>query len=207
MTSAGRSWTRRSDVRARRAVVFGSAVALSASARRARHRTVGREEAGVFRAVNGAPDAIHPPVWLLMQSGSLGAVFVVSGLLHRRGRARTAAMALATGTAVWAGAKVVKPFVGRGRPAHYLDDARVRGAPQSGLGYPSGHAAVSMVLALIASDGCPVGVRRTAVGIAVATGLARVYVGAHLPLDIVGGSALGVIVGLTATDVGGTLGT
>lgn len=180
------------------AVTTAGAVA-AASAWRARRGDVSDGEARVFRAANRASELLHPPVWLVMQSGSLGAVFVVSGVLHRRGRPRTAWVALAAGSAVWGGVKLVKPLVGRGRPSHYLDDTKVRGGAQSGLGYPSGHAAVSMALALVATDGCPSWFRRTAVGVAVTTGLARLYVGAHLPLDIVGGSAIGVIVGVCTT--------
>ncbi len=181
-----------------RTYVAVAGAVLAASALRARQGDVGDGEARVFRAANHAADAIHPPAWLVMQSGSLGAVFVVSGVLHRRGRTHAALVALAAGSAVWGGVKLVKPLIGRGRPGRYIDDTRVRGGAQSGLGYPSGHAAVSMVLALVATDGCPSGLRPAAVCVAAVTGLARMYVGAHLPLDVVGGSALGVIVGLTA---------
>jgi len=181
-------------------VITAATVALS-SARRARRGTVDDAEQRVFHAINRAPDALLPPVWLVMQSGSLGAVAVVVGVLHRRGCARAATTALFAGTAVWGGAKLVKPVVGRGRPSEYVESTQVRGAPQSGLGFPSGHAAVAMTLALVATEGRPVAIRRSAIGVALATGIARIYVGAHLPLDVVGGSAVGVIVGLLAADV------
>lgn len=185
---------------ATRAYVAAASGVAAASALLARRGTVGDGEARVFRSANHAPDALHPPVWLVMQSGSLGAVFVVGGALHLRGRPRAAVVALAIGSAVWGGVKLVKPLVGRGRPSRYLVDTRVRGSAQAGLGYPSGHAAVSMALALVATDARPGGLRRAAVGVATGTGLARMYVGAHLPLDIVGGWAIGVALGLTARD-------
>ena len=123
--------------------VLVALVVLVGSAATARRREVGRGEERVFRVLNGAPDRLHGPVWVVMQSGSLGAVFVTSGLLRRAGRGQTAATALAAGTLVWAGVKAVKPLVGRGRPARHLEGVAVRGQQQTGLGYPSGHTAVA----------------------------------------------------------------
>jgi membrane-associated phospholipid phosphatase len=180
----------------RRLVVSALAgCALLESARRARTRKVEPPEERVFQLVNGAPNGLHSPLWAVMQSGSLGSVFVVAGLLTWRGRSGAGKAALIAGTAVWGGVKAVKPRVGRGRPAHHLDGVAVRGEAQTGLGYPSGHAAVSLTLALIAMRDEPPAVRGAAVAAAATTGIARMYVGAHLPLDIVGGFAIGVITG------------
>ena len=44
------------------------------TAHAARADTVGRGEARAFRAVNGLPASLYPPLWLIMQSGALGAV-------------------------------------------------------------------------------------------------------------------------------------
>ena len=169
--------------------------ALVASSTVARRREVGRAEERLFRLVNGAPDRLHLPVWAVMQSGSLAAVFVVSGLLRRSGRTRPGQASLVAGIAVWAGVKVVKPLIGRGRPDRHLDLVSVRGPQQTGLGYPSGHMAVITTLTIIAgSDLRPCG-RLLAAALATTTGGARIYVGAHLPLDVVGGAAIGVLSG------------
>lgn len=170
-----------------------SALAFAISMRQARTREVGHAEERVFRGVNDAPGELYGPTWLVMQSGSLAAVFVVAAGLFQRGNP-AAVRALVAGTAVWGGVKVVKPLVGRGRPAHHLDDVVVRGAPQTGLGFPSGHAAVATVLALTSTS--PATPARWVAGtIALTTGLARMYVGAHLPADVLGGLAIGVLVG------------
>lgn len=174
--------------------VIGVAVAVE-SARRARSQEVGAREERVFRAVNDAPDAIHPPVWAVMQSGSLGAVFVAAGHLHRRGNPGGAAVAAVSGTVVWGGVKLIKPLVRRGRPRDHLSGVTVRGAEQRGLGYPSGHAAVAMTLAEVTTVACSPAGRTVAHLVAATTGGARVYVGAHLPLDVAGGLALGSVVG------------
>jgi undecaprenyl-diphosphatase len=90
---------------------------------------------------------------------------------------------------------VVKRFVERGRPSDVLDDVVVRGAAPHGLGFVSGHIAVVTSLALVAWPWLPRW-GRWAAGLAVAAVFfTRMYVGAHLPLDMVGGAALGVAVG------------
>ena len=152
-------------------------------------------EERVFRTFNRAPDAIHVPVWAVMQSGSLAAVFVVAGQCVLRRRPRTAVTVAVAGTAVWGGVKLIKPAIGRGRPEHHLDGVLVRGQPQTGLGYPSGHSAVALTLALVAARDTNSTARVVAMAVAGATGGARMYVGAHLPLDIAGGLAIGMLSG------------
>ncbi|MEO1059890.1 MAG: phosphatase PAP2 family protein [Actinomycetota bacterium] len=186
----------------RRAQLATAALAAAgglASARFASRHTVGPREERVFRSANDAPGGLHLPVWAIMQSGSLGAVLVVSSLRCRSaGGERQAAITALVGTGVWGGVKLLKPLVGRGRPDQHLDGVRVRGHAQSGLGYPSGHAAVSLTLALVSTRGRPPAERATALCLAAATGWARMYVGAHLPLDIVGGFAVGCLSGEAA---------
>lgn len=176
---------------------IAAALVLAESGRRARTLRVGRHEERIFRRFNDAPDALHPPVWAMMQSGSLAAVFVVGGALARKARP-AAVTAVIAGTTVWSAAKLIKPHVGRGRPSDLLDGVEVRGLAQSGLGYPSGHAAVALTLASVAAPaGGPVW-RTAALAFAGTVGAARMYVGAHLPLDVAGGLAIGTLGGRTA---------
>ena len=182
------------------AVVIGS-VALLKSARLARTHGVSAGEERIFRLANDFPDALHVPVWAVMQSGSLAAVFVVATDALRRREPVTAATALIAGSVVWGGVKAVKPKNGRGRPAHHLDSVSVRGQAQTGLGYPSGHAAVSLTLALVATRSMSPARRATAIAVSAFTGVSRMYVGAHLPQDLVGGYSLGLLSGLAANSV------
>ena len=89
-------------------------------------------------------------------------------------------------------ALVVKQRVGRGRPGWLLEGVESRevfGAES--LGFPSGHAAVAAAL----DRGGAVHLSRrwaiAAVLLAVAVMFGRMYVGAHLPLDLVGGRRSG----------------
>ena len=183
-------------MRGRRLLVTGAAAAtLVWSARSAEQPDVAPREERVFRRFNDAPDVLSPVLWPLMQTGSLAAVFVAAEATRRlRGRNEALTLAVA-GTAVWGGVKLIKPLVGRGRPAAHLDDVNVHGQEQRGLGYPSGHAAVSMTLALLTTR--TGGARTVAVAVAGITAASRMYVGAHLPLDVVGGLAGGALLGST----------
>ncbi len=72
----------------------------------------------------------------------------------------------------------------------------MRGAHDHGIGYPSGHSAVVFCLATVAF----LWFRDTRwrwifPALAALTAVFRVYVGAHFPLDVVGGGALGVAAG------------
>lgn len=178
-------------------------VAVAESVRHARSGRVGPGEERVFRWFNRRTDRIAAPAWVLMQTGSLAAVFVLAGEAARRGRVRSAVLTALYGTAVWSGVKLVKPGVRRGRPEDHLDGVVVRGDRQRGLGYPSGHAAVALALGLMAPQALGVAHRPAhdlaAAGVAAATGATRMYVGAHLPLDVVGGLAIGAITGRAGT--------
>jgi undecaprenyl-diphosphatase len=199
---AGPTGSRVSD-RGRRArnalgIVAGSA-AFAAAWWHARAPDVSDAEARAMRTINRAPDHPYRPVYVVMQLGSLGGGLAAGALLTRRDR-RTGIATMVAVTAAWGASKVVKRFTGRGRPEAHLDEVVVRGAPQRGLGFPSGHAGVATVVALTAAPVLPRPVALGVAGAAATTVLARVYVGAHLPLDVAGGAAMGVVLGCAARE-------
>lgn len=172
-------------------------IALAVAARAARRAPVGRAEEALFRAVNRLGAAIHRPLWVVMQAGSFPAIGVAAAALRRR-NPRAALAAGGAGFASWLLAKLVKRLVGRGRPVDHLSDVVVRGAPQRGRGFPSGHAAVVTALVTVGGRTVPPVAARAGHGIAIVVGLARQYVGAHLPVDVAGGFALGSAAGALA---------
>jgi membrane-associated phospholipid phosphatase len=164
----------------------------------ARSRRVGEWEHIGTRRLNQLPDVLHGPLWVVMQSGSFGAPLVTGGAAMISGRPTLGRRLAMSGLTAYFLAKGVKHLVRRGRPLELSPGVRIRGQPASGDGFVSGHAAVSMALATEALEFCGPALWPLPVVIAPVVGLSRVYVGAHLPLDVVGGAALGWAVSRTA---------
>ena len=168
--------------------------AVLVTALSARRDRVGQCELRAFRAVNGLPDSLYRPAWVIMQLGALGAAPAAASVaLLARDRA-LAGRLLAGGTGTWALSKLVKQMVRRPRPATLISGTRTRGREASGLGYLSGHAGVAVALGAAAFPRLSPSGRAAVAAVAPLVGLSRIYVGAHLPLDIAGGAALGLTV-------------
>lgn len=179
-------------VRRRAALVLVvAAVVLAVSAAVASGGPLPGWEERVFRLVEDLP-LPYVLVWPVMQLGNVLAVPAAAAVALAVRRARLAAELLVGGLTAYVLARVLKDVVDRGRPAELLPG--VLGVDDSGRGYPSGHAAVAVVLACLALPHLSATWRRVVLVAAGLVGLARVDVGAHLPLDVVGGTALGVLV-------------
>jgi len=180
------------------AVLGGAAVLAGSWWAVAVNREVPRWEARVFVAVNDRPDALWPVVWGPMQVGSfVGSLVVVgaTGVISRNPRLTLAAL-VGSQAAFWI-AKGVKELAARGRPADLLREVQLR-EEASGLGYVSGHTAVSFALAAVLAPAIPRPWRPAAWALATLIGFARVFAGAHLPLDVIGGAGFGVLCGTFA---------
>lgn len=151
-------------------------------------------EERVFRAANGASDGLKVPVRAVMQAGTFVTVPIASAVAFLAGRRRLAARLALGGTAAWLLAKGAKPLGGRPRPEGVLEDVRTREGIEGDLGWVSGHTTVATTLALTASPEVPAWARPVLGGVVGVTGFGRMYVGAHLPLDLVGGAGLGMTI-------------
>ncbi|MDP9326898.1 MAG: phosphatase PAP2 family protein [Actinomycetota bacterium] len=174
-------------------LAFGVGTVLGTAA--LARRPVTPAEIRIFRMTNGLPDEAYPVIWVPMQYGTLGTVPATAVLALARRRPRLALAIGVGGTAAWVLAKAAKPIVGRGRPANVLENVSVRGAEKGDRGFPSGHAAVSTALTVVAWPYASNGQRAALLALAGFVPFARLYVAAHLPLDVVGGSALGLAIG------------
>lgn len=141
--------------------------------------------------VNDLPGWVDWPLRIVMQVGSLAAVPVAVGAALAARRPRMARDLALAAPGAWFAAKLVKAVVGRGRPGSLLADVIHHGHIDTGLGFPSGHAAVAGALAGAVGPYLGRTGRRVAWGVVLLVALGRLYVGAHLPADVVGGAALG----------------
>jgi len=151
-------------------------------------------EAAAFRVLNGTTVLPFVLVWPVMQLGNVVAVPVSAVTAAAFRRWHLAGELLVSGTAAYLAANGVKRLWPRNRPDGLLSGVVTRGAGAQGGGFVSGHAATSTALAAVAWPWlAPPG--RTAVSVlVVVVCLTRAYVGAHLPLDVVGGAGLGLAV-------------
>jgi undecaprenyl-diphosphatase len=174
-------------------VAVGLAV-LGASAALAR-APLSRTEVRVFRVANGLPEALSLFIRAPMQYGTVGTVPLLATVALLRRRPRSAASIAMAGTGAWLLVKAAKPLANRARPPALVGDVRIRGNEKGDRGFPSGHAAVSAALTVVLAPYGSPRARAALTGLAALVPFARMYVGAHLPLDCVGGSALGVAIG------------
>ena len=151
-------------------------------------------EVAVFRALNATTVLPFALVWPVMQLGNVTVVPIATLLAAALRRWRLAVELLVAGAATYGAAKVVKGVWPRARPDGLIADVVIRGEAALGRGFVSGHAATLTALATVAWPWLAPRGRVVLLLVVVVVCLARVHVGAHLPLDVVGGAALGLAV-------------
>jgi membrane-associated phospholipid phosphatase len=179
-------------------VILGALVVFLASLEVARSGKVPGWERAIFHVVNGLPEWLYRPMWLMQLVGLLLVPLVVAIVAAILRKWRLAiCLVVFIPLKLFFEKAVVKHLVERERPATSicagnLDCGHFRHVPLEGLSFVSGHAVISFGVATLLA---PYLTRRwqvVAYGLAVLNITARVYLGAHNPLDVVGGAALGV---------------
>lgn len=160
-----------------------------------RDRRVGLTEADLFQLVNQLPSFFVWPLEAVMQLGAVWAIAGATAVALAARRLRLARDLAVSGLAAWGLSRASKSAVLRARPSALLHHVIIRGAHASGAGFPSGHTAVATALATAASPYLSRPLRRAVWLAVVIVGVARIYVGAHLPVDVFGGAAVGWVVG------------
>jgi membrane-associated phospholipid phosphatase len=195
--SAARPGTRRSAAGTDLLIALVGLIILVGCGLIARNGRVGAAERRVFRAVNDLPDWLYRILWVFQQFGNLVIAFVLAVVIALLLRRPT--VALAAGAAMGlklVGERAVKQVVERERPGTSIrSDIHARGdVSLDGLAFVSGHAVIVTAMAGILTPILPRRWKPVPWVIVAMNGLTRVYVGAHNPLDIVGGLGLGLVI-------------
>jgi undecaprenyl-diphosphatase len=149
-----------------------------------------------------AEHRVAPLDWLFLAltvAGYAGLLWVALAavLALRAGRPALVVTALTAAT-VWAAdliTLVLKTTIDRQRPYETVTEIDTLLRAAVGNSFPSGHAATSFAGAVILGHFFPRALPALLV-LAALVAASRVYVGVHYPLDVVGGAALGALVGL-----------
>ena len=151
-------------------------------------------EAAIFRAINGLPGWLTAPMQFVELFGVLliGPAVTIVALGFRKPRLAVAALLVTVSKLVLE--RVVKLLVERQRPRTSIPDAIARGVPVHGLAFVSGHVVLLAGLAGVVTPYLPGRWRILPWSVVALVGFARVYLGAHNPLDIVGGVGLGLAI-------------
>jgi undecaprenyl-diphosphatase len=153
-------------------------------------------ERAVFRALNGLPGWLERSMWALQLLGVLITPIVVAAVVLVTGRWRLAfGLVLLAPLKLLAEREVLKKLVERQRPGQNEPGAVLRDVPPAGLSFPSGHAIIAVGMVVLLWPYLGRAGRAVAVLLAVGVGVARIYLGAHNPLDVVAGAGLGLLLG------------
>jgi membrane-associated phospholipid phosphatase len=157
-------------------------------------RTLAGWELTVFRFINDWPEQLR---WLFlaltMAPDSLWiavATVILTFLLKMYRLAWQLAVATVGGYGI---VYLAKHFVARARPPELVQDVAAR-VHDTDMGFPSGHAMIITVLVLVMLPYVSRRWRWVLLALIPLMALSRVYLGAHAPLDVVAGIAVGVVV-------------
>jgi glycosyltransferase 2 family protein len=158
-------------------------------------------ETALLEAVNGLPAWAGWPLPVVMQLGTIWVALPVVAAVGWTTRHHGLRLVLGGLIAVLLAHRLdslLKVAIERPRPPGLVEGLTVR-EQVGGFGFPSGHTTMAFALAAALSAGAAPRWRWVPWCLAAAVGAARLYVGVHWPMDLVGGAALGVAIAAAAT--------
>lgn len=152
-------------------------------------------------------DAVLPVITRLSDHGEIWILLAAVLLLTKKYRwaGVSVALALVLDLAVCNG--LLKPLIDRIRPYEVNTVVELLVRAPGDASFPSGHTAASFtaVTALWRAGGIPGWLRWAALILAAVIALSRIYLYVHWPTDVLGGVALGAVLGWTGACLAGRL--
>jgi len=155
-------------------------------------------EIAIFRWFNDLPSGLAPIMRLATEAGNLPHSFLVwlTAALVIGGRLGGMQI-LVGGVGAAVLGRLAKDAISRGRPEDLLSQLHLYAGNSDGYGFPSGHSTFVAVCVTILIFHVKPSFRPLLIALAIIVGISRLYLGAHLPLDVIGGWALGIACGLS----------
>ncbi|MGH7237455.1 MAG: phosphatase PAP2 family protein [Candidatus Saccharimonadales bacterium] len=174
-------------------LIFGIII-LAATMVIAYSQSLGGFSDQIFHFFNNWPDTFKPAALIITEA--LGAAYpiaacVVIPLLFRKFYLSWRFLCTAGGAFVLA--EIVKKIVGEPRPYKLLHGHIHQRAIETGPGFPSGHEAAATALALTLWLILPWKWRWLSIVWMVVVAFSRLYLGVHMPADVLGGFACGLV--------------
>jgi undecaprenyl-diphosphatase len=181
-----------------------SVVVLAGSWWFASRSGVPQAQAGIMRALNdpwgpiGVLLAVTNPLfrpWPLTVLSAVLVGWVLVSIRSRTGRVVVLRAGVTAFVVAEVVAQTIKRIAGEPRPLAILADLDTHGYPRepAGNAFPSAHTAVTVGLVCAVWPWMRPGQRVTGAALVVLVPLNRVYIGAHWPVDLVGGAAVGTL--------------
>jgi membrane-associated phospholipid phosphatase len=147
-------------------------------------------EENTFLFIYNLPDWLNPLFFFITQFGSIYVLFVLIGIYALKKHYHIVIRLLLVGTLAFLLAGFAKSLVGRERPTELLSNIIALDIFH-GSGFPSGHVALAVALAFTIGHVLPRRYHWVPAVWIIGVALSRICLGVHLPLDIVGGFAIG----------------
>jgi uncharacterized protein (TIRG00374 family) len=154
---------------------------------------VGFLEQILFRLINNIGDWLYPVMLVFSIFGSIGIAWLASIVMLGFKRYAGALKLFLATTLAYLSAFLLKTLEFRQRPGEILTNVDVREVA-SMAGVPSGHSAVATAMAIILYQYVPAKFHGYITFIVLGTFVSRIYLGVHLPLDIIAGFGVGLAV-------------
>lgn len=159
----------------------------------ARDRVIFDWEIELFTTIYRWPEALFPFFIVVTQLGNALIVPVLVGVALLRKNLKLGANVLMTGTLTLLLLFIAKEMIARPRPVELLTGVSHHEPMIYGFGFPSGHTALSIAMALTLFAFVPKRWRWVLLVWVIVVPISRIYLAAHVPTDLVGGYALGII--------------